>query len=62
MKLVIRAYEITDKQACLKAFESNVPKYFTKAEIADFDAFLMGISNKVGVNTKPIYSYFSRQI
>jgi predicted GNAT family N-acyltransferase len=50
MKLVIRAYEITDKQACLKAFESNVPKYFTKAEIADFDKFLEMIPIKVEAN------------
>jgi ribosomal-protein-alanine N-acetyltransferase len=55
MKLEIRAYKITDKQACLKAFESNVPKYFTQAEIVDFDAFLEMIPNKVGVNKTYYY-------
>lgn len=50
IKLAIKAYLTRDKQACLKAFESNVPKYFTQAEIVDFDAFLEMIPNKVGVN------------
>ncbi len=50
MELQIRAYENTDKQACLEAFESNVPKYFTQAEIADFDAFLEMVPNKIVAN------------
>lgn len=55
MKLVIRAYETNDKQACLNAFESNVPKYFTQAEVADFDAFLEMVPYKVGVNKTYYY-------
>lgn len=55
MELQIRAYQTSDKQACLKAFESNVPKYFTKAEIADFDNFLDMFPNKVGVNKTYYY-------
>jgi ribosomal-protein-alanine N-acetyltransferase len=50
MKLAIRAYQISDKQACLEAFESNVPKYFTQAEIADYDKFLEMIPIKVEAN------------
>lgn len=36
----IRAYKQTDKEACLQAFISNVPQFFTEAEIADFSNFL----------------------
>jgi ribosomal-protein-alanine N-acetyltransferase len=50
MKLAIRAYQTSDKQACLEAFESNVPKYFTQAEIADYDKFLEMIPIKVEAN------------
>jgi N-acetylglutamate synthase-like GNAT family acetyltransferase len=50
MKLAIRAYQISDKQACLEVFESNVPKYFTQAEIADYDKFLEMIPIKVEAN------------
>jgi predicted GNAT family N-acyltransferase len=50
MKLAIRTYQISDKQACLEAFESNVPKYFTQAEIADYDKFLEMILIKVEAN------------
>lgn len=55
MKLAIRAYQTSDKQACLEAFESNVPRYFTKAEIADFDNFLDVFANKGGVNKTYYY-------
>ncbi len=36
----IRAYKQTDKDACLQAFISNVPQFFTEAEIAYFSNFL----------------------
>ncbi len=36
----IRPYEVRDKQACVEAFVSNIPKYFTKQEVLDFEAFL----------------------
>ena len=34
----------------MEAFESNVPKYFTQAEIADYDKFLEMILIKVEAN------------
>ncbi len=34
----------------MEAFESNVPKYFTQAEIADYDKFLEMIPIKVEAN------------
>jgi N-acetylglutamate synthase-like GNAT family acetyltransferase len=36
----IREYTEADKEPCLAAFKSNVPLYFTKDEINDFDNFL----------------------
>jgi ribosomal-protein-alanine N-acetyltransferase len=40
MKTHIRIYTTADKEGCLAAFKSNVPLYFTQAEIAEFDHFL----------------------
>ncbi len=36
----IRLYNKLDKEQCLLAFKSNVPKFFTIEEIEDFDSFL----------------------
>lgn len=36
----IRDYTTADHLACLNAFKSNVPLYFTVEEVSDFDAFL----------------------
>lgn len=38
--ILIREYLAGDKHACLEAFRSNVPDFFTEAEIADFSNFL----------------------
>ena len=38
--LTIRPYVETDFDACLAIFDSNVPKYFAKAERPDFAKFL----------------------
>jgi ribosomal protein S18 acetylase RimI-like enzyme len=40
MMAQIREYKPKDKEACLTAFKSNVPLFFTKEEIADFIRFL----------------------
>jgi N-acetylglutamate synthase-like GNAT family acetyltransferase len=45
MQLHIRPYRPNDKASCLTAFKSNVPLYFTKGEIADFDHFLDNFHN-----------------
>jgi predicted GNAT family N-acyltransferase len=49
MKFVKRPYNKNDKDSCLAAFISNVPKYFTEEEIRDFKDFLVRIED-VGVN------------
>ncbi|HLP53933.1 MAG TPA: GNAT family N-acetyltransferase [Fluviicola sp.] len=40
MSPFLRPYTPTDKQPCLEAFKSNVPLFFTEAEITDFSNFL----------------------
>lgn len=35
-----RAYEAGDREACLAAFDSNVPMFFDPSERADFEDFL----------------------
>ncbi len=36
----VRPYVLTDRDACLAAFDSNVPNYFQAQERRDFEAFL----------------------
>jgi [ribosomal protein S18]-alanine N-acetyltransferase len=48
MKFEIRKYTESDKSQCIEAFKTNVPKFFTKAEIRDFTDFL----DKVDENTE----------
>lgn len=43
MNTNIRLFAPTDKQACLQAFKSNIPKYFATHELADFEHFLDGL-------------------
>jgi ribosomal-protein-alanine N-acetyltransferase len=45
MEIAIRAYTHTDRQACLEAFKSNVPVYFSEQEVTDFTIFLEGLEN-----------------
>ncbi len=40
METEIRKYVEADKEACMVAFKSNVPAYFTKEEIDLFESFL----------------------
>ena len=40
MSLEIRSYTKQDKESCLIAFKSNVPKYFGENEIPLFESFL----------------------
>src|SRR5690606_7505780 len=48
METRIREYTVADKEACMAAFKSNVPKYFTNEEVSDFENFLI----KVGKGLK----------
>jgi predicted GNAT family N-acyltransferase len=41
----IRLYNPSDRNACMMAFRSNVPKYFTLEEINDFEHFLNQLEN-----------------
>lgn len=41
----IRTYESRDHEACMIAFKTNFPKYFTRNEIDDFDRFLTRLEN-----------------
>jgi N-acetylglutamate synthase-like GNAT family acetyltransferase len=40
MSIEIKSYNHSHKQACLAAFQSNIPVYFTPEEINDFTNFL----------------------
>jgi N-acetylglutamate synthase-like GNAT family acetyltransferase len=40
MATFIRQYIASDKAACIEAFSSNLPKYFTIDELGDFERFL----------------------
>lgn len=59
MEIEIRTYENFDRQACLDAFESNVPQYFTQSEIADFTYFLdhFQIKGSAGIKAEKTYFY-----
>jgi predicted GNAT family N-acyltransferase len=35
-----RPYRVSDRQACLAIFRSNLPRYFDSSELPEFDAFL----------------------
>jgi ribosomal protein S18 acetylase RimI-like enzyme len=41
-----RLYQPTDRDACLQAFDSNVPKFFDAAERADFEDYLDGLPDR----------------
>ncbi len=46
MQIEIRKFTPTDKNDCIEAFKTNVPKFFTKAEIIDFADFLDKVDGK----------------
>lgn len=43
---IIRKYEAADREACVNAFISNVPYFFTAGEVSDFERFLDTVVNK----------------
>lgn len=51
----IRKYTDSDKNACMEAFKTNVPKYFTEAEINDFEHFLAKLENPEEADNLPYY-------
>jgi N-acetylglutamate synthase-like GNAT family acetyltransferase len=42
---IVREYIPEDREACIAAFKSNVPKYFTEDEVRDFEKFLTRIES-----------------
>ncbi len=47
METVIREYHKSDREACMEAFRSNVPLYFTEDEVVDFENFLLNYERKI---------------
>lgn len=45
MEPIVREYHKNDRNDCLEAFKSNIPNYFTRAEIADFENFLLKLES-----------------
>lgn len=52
---IIRKYRISDKNACMEAFKTNVPKYFTTGEVNDFEQFLTKLENPEEADQVPYY-------
>jgi predicted GNAT family N-acyltransferase len=59
METLIREYEDKDMEGCLAAFKSNVPKFFTEAEINLFHGFLENFNSEIinGKYFKKTYYY-----
>ncbi|MNU49989.1 hypothetical protein D3C71_389450 [compost metagenome] len=55
MNSKIRPYVVSDKATCMEVFKTNVPKYFTEAEINDFEQFLTRLENPDESNNPPYY-------
>jgi ribosomal-protein-alanine N-acetyltransferase len=50
----IRKYEAADHDACMEAFKTNVPKYFTLEEVNEYDRFLTKLDDPE-VLDNPLY-------
>ena len=55
MKSQIRKYEVADHNACMEAFKTNVPLYFTESEVGDFERFLFRLEDDSQENNPPYY-------
>ncbi len=51
----IRKYQSSDHEACMEAFKTNVPKYFTIGEVGDFERFLNKLEDPAQENNPPFY-------
>jgi hypothetical protein len=54
MSTTIRKYEANDYHACMKAFQTNVPKYFTSEEVEEFERFLTKLADPEAIDN-PFY-------
>lgn len=52
---MIRTYEASDKEACMAAFKTNVPKFFTHGEVGDFEHFLDRMNDPAELSKTPYY-------
>ena len=50
----IRKYRTSDRNSCMEAFKTNVPNYFTVAEIDEYDRFLAKLDDPE-VLDNPVY-------
>lgn len=55
MNALLRPYTPADKPACLIAFKSNVPVFFTEGEITDFANFLDSLPRRLAENSTHYY-------
>jgi len=39
-EILIRPYRASDRAACIEVFRSNLPRYFDRSELPEFEAFL----------------------
>lgn len=53
-KTIIRKYTPADQEACMQAFKTNVPKYFTLEEVNEFERFLTKLGDPEATDN-PIY-------
>ncbi|MDF3029075.1 MAG: GCN5-related N-acetyltransferase [Fluviicola sp.] len=51
----IRLYNPSDRDACMNAFKSNVPKYFTLEEVDEFERFLTKLADPEAIDNPPYY-------
>ena len=54
-KPIIRIYKTTDQNACMEAFQTNVPKFFTHDEVGDFERFLDKLADPEELGQMPYY-------
>lgn len=52
---MIRKYTTADQEACMNAFKTNVPKYFTLEEIDEFERFLTKLSDPEATDNPPYF-------
>lgn len=52
---MIRPYTPSDKEACMLAFKTNVPKYFTLQEVSDFEWFLDKLADSTQEDNPPYF-------
>lgn len=60
--MVIRPYTPADKQACIDAFNSNVPKFFALAEVPDFEQWLDEQESRIAAERNSNEQYYVAEL